>query len=1154
MKIHEVMSRDPRVGRLPNDGQAQISQLQDARAEKQLRDELASFVCEGQYARTLQRIISQFLTDLESPRQKSAWVSGFFGSGKSHLLKMLGHLWVNTRFADGAEARALVPKLPDDVKAALKELDTRARRMKKEPVAATGTMLGGNEHVRETVLSVVLRARGWPASYPKASFCFWLRDQGILEDVKQRVASGNRNWETELGNLYVSPHIARALIEVFPDFASSPQEALKALRAQFPQQATDITTEQFVDAARKALSDDDELPPTIIILDEVQQYINESLDRAKFFTELAEAIQTRLDGRVMLVAAGQSALSAGTAGLVWLKDRFSITVELTDADVENVIRQVLLKKQPQAIPALERMFEGSVGEVDRHLRGTRIGPRTEDRRDRIFDYPLLPVRRRFWEACFRAVDAHGTYSQLRSQLRMIHDSLHKMANDNVGRVIPVGDLFQSLAPSLVNTGFLLNEIHTRIQKQDDGTPDGALRRDLCGLVFMIGKLPRQEGVDLGIRADAATLADLTLPDLTQDSGPFRQKVADHLAALAEDGTLMKVGDEYRLQTTEGAEWNSDFVNRVTALKQNEVEISAKRDGLIAQAVHDVVAGIKLIHGESKVKRALALHHGAEAPTGTSDHVTIWLMDGWNSSKKNADTEARRLGQDSPVLVVFVPKKDADALREAIVASEAARLVISRRGQPSTPEGREAFEAMDSRRKNAEATRDELVREIVQAAVVIQGGGTEVFGDSIGHKLDTGARASLDRLFPRFGEADHRAWETVIKRVRDGSEDALKVVGWDRPLPEHPVAKEVLALVRPGARGGDILAKLKGSPYGWPDDAIGAIIMALHRAGHVKATRNGAPIAVGSLDLTLVKSADFKTETVVVTAAEKIALRGLFHKANVKCKPGEEEVRAPEFLATVLQMATDAGGEAPLPAVPDTEWIQDIKRLNGATQMDAILRSKQKFEEAITNWNELGARRPTRESTWTLAKALLDQARDLPVATQAQSQLQGIEEGRMLLDEEDHVTPVVTSLASSLRTELQATRRHLESTLKAAKGTLEGDASWIALQAEDRDRILRQVGLGDAPPLHIGTDAQLLQALQDRPLRGWRELADAVPHRVTLALTAAANAAGRGDDAPAATPVSIRRGTLPDEAAVRKWLKEHEEKLEEAIKKGPVIID
>jgi hypothetical protein len=98
------------------------------KALEELRGELSTFVCEGQYADGVQRIIRSYLDSLGKTNQKAAWVSGFFGSGKSHLLKMLCHLWQDTAFPDGATARAIVPAMPDELRELLRELDTAGRR------------------------------------------------------------------------------------------------------------------------------------------------------------------------------------------------------------------------------------------------------------------------------------------------------------------------------------------------------------------------------------------------------------------------------------------------------------------------------------------------------------------------------------------------------------------------------------------------------------------------------------------------------------------------------------------------------------------------------------------------------------------------------------------------------------------------------------------------------------------------------------------------------------------------------------------------------------------------------------------------------------------------------------------------------------------
>ncbi|NOZ78338.1 MAG: BREX system P-loop protein BrxC, partial [Acidobacteria bacterium] len=675
MKIHETLIRDPHTTALANNGQARITDHADAKARAELRAELETFVCDGQFGQALEKIFDRYLSHLDSSRQEAAWVSGFFGSGKSHLLKMLTHLWADTRFEDGATARNLVLELPDEVRAHLRELDAQATRLGTIKVAAAGTLLGGNEHVRQTVLSVIFRAAGWPTAYPQAGFCFWLREQGILENVRHHVEAEGRSWFHELNNLYVSPYIASAVLEAAPGLAEDAATLRKILTQQFPQLHSDITTEEFVEAARNALEIGGQLPLTLLVLDEVQQYINEASDRATTLTELAEAIKTQLDSRVMLVGAGQSALSVGTEVLMWLRDRFRIAIELTDADVEAVTRKVLLRKKPSAEAPIDEMLEANAGEIDRHLRDTRLGPRPEDQSTRVADYPLLPTRRRFWEACFQAVDAAGAQSQLRSQLRILYDSLVAIADRSLGAAIPASDLFTALAPSLVNTGVLLNEINTRIQKLDDETEEGRLRKDLCGLVFLIGKLPRSEPVDQGLRATPTILADLLIDDIARDSGPFRKRVEDVLAGLATEGVLMVVGDEYRLQTTEGAEWERELTERRTALRQQPAEIATRREQLFGESVQRVLGGITLTQGTPKIRRNLLLHLGAEPPPPGQEAIPVWVRDGWSASSGTVEAEARSAGADDSTIHVFLPRRQADALKKWIIEAEAARQVL-----------------------------------------------------------------------------------------------------------------------------------------------------------------------------------------------------------------------------------------------------------------------------------------------------------------------------------------------------------------------------------------------------------------------------------------------------------------------------------------------
>ena len=318
------------------------------------------------------------------------------------------------------------------------------------------------------------------------------------------------------------------------------------LRAQFPK-PKDITTDEFVTALQDTLAPEGAMPCTVIILDEVQQYIGDDMSRSYVVQEVVEACSKRFGDRLLFLGTGQTALS-GTPALQRLQGRFTVNAELSDTDVETVTRRVVLAKRPDRVNDIKTVLDSNAGELDRHLIGTKIGPRTEDKVVIVEDYPLLPVRRRFWEHALRAVDRAGTAGQLRTQLRIVYDAMRRTADDPLGTVVPADFLFEEISANLLQSGVLLREVNETIARQDDGSPDGRLKSRLCALVFLIRKFPRDAGVDIGVRATTEILADLMVADLEKHGASLRGQLPRLLDELVTNGTLMKLDDEYSLQT------------------------------------------------------------------------------------------------------------------------------------------------------------------------------------------------------------------------------------------------------------------------------------------------------------------------------------------------------------------------------------------------------------------------------------------------------------------------------------------------------------------------------------------------------------------------------------------------------------------------------
>jgi len=1149
MNIHEALMRDPADNALANQGQARIADIANEKTIGELHFELSTFVCEGQYADGLQRIIRSFLENQNRTSQKGSWVSGFYGSGKSHLLKMLCHLWQDTEFPDGSTARSLVPVIPDDLKALLRELDTAGKRGG-GLLAACGAMPSGTmDDVRVTILKFIFRAVGLPAEYAQAIFCLWLHAQGYYDAVKAHVEAAGKDMDKELRNLYVSGALAQAVLKCEPNFANSEAEAKQAFRSQFTKPVSDINTDEFMHACKDALKlagKEGRIPCTLLVLDEVQAYIGTSNERSVIVTEVAEAVSKQFDSQVIIVGAGQSALT-DVQLLHKLMDRFTIPVQLSDAEVETVTRKVLLQKKPTAVADVKSIIEANAGEVSRQLQGTKIGEGAEDRDIIVDDYPLLPVRRRFWEHCFRQIDAAGTHSQLRSQLRIIHDAVAKISRQPIGSVVPADELYDALAPEMLNTGVLLWEISERIIQV--GKKEGSLGQRICGLVFLIGKLKREAGVDIGVRANKDHIADLLVDSLTADNGKLRSDVEAMLIRLADQGILMPVGDEYRLQTREGVDWDREFRNRQTKLTNDDAAIQFRRDQLLYAEADKIVRGVKIVQGLAKETRQLAIHRDQTPPVPDGVSIPVWIRDGWSCSEKDVLEAARTAGADSPIVFVFFSRKDAEALRTSIVDVDAAQQTLDAKGNPTTDEGREARQSMESRRINAASSRDRLVRDIVANAKVFQGGGSELLNLILEERVKTAASDALVRMFPRFKDADSNAWETVIKRARDGADHPFQPTGHTDATEKHAVCQQVLSTIGAGKTGTEIRKLLSGTPYGWPRDAVDAALIALHRSQHVTAILNGAPIALGQIDQNKIPKAEFRVEKTNLSVQDRLVLRKLFTQLAIPFKAGEEAVKAPDFLKTLLALGQSVGGAAPLPAAPALTGIEDIQRLVGNEQLVAIKDKAADLEAKIKDWQTISELVAKRKPVWDVVESLSSHAQGIAGADHHLEQIAAIRDQRLLLEASDPVAPLRIAIAGLLREAVNSTTAQYTSELESGLKSLDANDLWQKLSSGDQANIKTAVGLTPLAKPDITSDESLLAHLNTKSLNSTRTEMDAIPGRVQQAIERAAKILE-----PKVQHVTLERMTLRNETDVSDWLERQRTRLTEAVKQGPVLIN
>lgn len=1153
MLNREIYVKPPEVTRLVNNGVAEVSEDRSDAALQVLRYEIESFVCDGQYAKGLDTIIEKFLLNLDSrAEQPGVWISGFYGSGKSHLAKMLRTLWTDFTFPDSATARSLA-HLPDSVIEKLKELSTQAKRHGGLHAAAGKLGAGAGDQVRLALLGIIFKSKGLPEQYNQAQFVMWLKSEGLLSGVEASLGASARTLAQELPHMYVSNHLANALLINRPNLANTEAELRQLLRAQFPQ-VNDVSSEQLVSAIDAALKVEDKFPLTLVVLDEVQQFIGSDAEKAFQVQEVTETLSKHFSGKLLFVGTGQSALS-GMPNLQRLMGRFPVQVMLGDWDVENVTRKIILAKKPTANPDVEKICRDNLGEISRHLRGTKLEHVTDDELIMSVDYPLLPVRRRFWERILRNIDTTGTVSQLRSQLRVVHEAVLATASLPLGHVVSGDFLYDQIAANLLSTAQLPKEVYDNVERFSVGNDDAKLKARLLKLIYLINKLPADTAHDIGLKATEDVLADLLVSDLSSGSSEIRKAIPSLLEELQnQDRLIMSLagggGTEYRLQTRESSAWYDEFRSQEAELKAAPQRIEQKRAELLKNRFAEISRKIRVAQGKENIERKLTTTYDEVLPKDNDKALYIWIQDGWQSEEKSVIAEAKSKSTDNPTLFAFIPAQHKTELANAIVSLEASRTTLMKRGSPSTEEGRDAQRSMESRQRNAEKELGDLLDKIFAGFRLFQAGGNEVTeGNDLADRINRAAKSSVIRLFNQFDIADHGQWSKVLDDARKGSLEALKAVGHSQEADKHPVSQKLLNFIGPGKKGAEIRDQFEEAPYGWSRDAVDGALYALLTAGHLKATdSNNKPVDSKGLDRAKLTQAHFQRESITITPPQLIKIRQLFNMVGVPCQPKEEMEKTPLLLSKLREQASKAGGLAPQPEVPKMNVIDSIEAQSGNSRLLELYNRHDELVGLSQLWVKTASSIDARMPFWHQLNDLLVHAKALGPYAELKAEADAIESQRGLLSDPDPIRPLLDKVASLLRQSLKNKIDTFNEVHEQLTNGLSSDADWQKLNATQRAELVEKHHLQPMPMIDLGTPEQLQDALDQCSFDHWVSRTQALQSRFDAARHAAVLLLK-----PNVVQVIIPRRTLNDESELQAWLKEVEKLVSDKLKNGPVAL-
>lgn len=536
-----------------------------------LLTEVDEFVITTEAGEQLERL----LTNYTSLRPASGvWISGFFGSGKSHLLKMLALLLEN-RQVDGLSVVESFQRKCGQSRPMLKGLIAKTTDIPSQSILfnidqeASIVTKQDDDAVLGVFLRVFNEACGYYGKRPHvAQFERDLDKRGLLAAFKgeyQRLKG--QAWE--LGRetaLLDGPVIDRAYAAVAGHEGAAPSGILEGYSREVQLSIADFAdmVHDYVQARGKSFR-------LNFFVDELGQFVAGSVKLMTNVQTIAESLATRCRGQATLIVTAQEAIEEviGDLGQESLQDfskiqdRFDVRLQLTSANVDEVVKRRLLEKTPTAEACLKRLYERDAGNLDTLFSfqdGSRDYRRPRDAAEFTASYPFMPYQYELFKQTMLQLSTHNAFSGRhtaigeRSMLGVFQQVAVSMAEDDLGPLATFDQMYAGIQGTL--RGLMVDAILAAERVLHDPFAVRVLKA-----LFLV-KYVRE------FRATPRNIRILLQPSLDADVTALDARIAAALDLLERQTFIERNGDVYAFLTNEEKDVEVEIKN--TPVEQQEM--------------------------------------------------------------------------------------------------------------------------------------------------------------------------------------------------------------------------------------------------------------------------------------------------------------------------------------------------------------------------------------------------------------------------------------------------------------------------------------------------------------------------------------------------------------------------------------------------------
>ncbi len=563
MRIQNLFERD--IFR-PINGVVKADQLDDS----SVWQELDEFVVTKELDQHFRKFFSNYCdaiklkNDPDVSGKIGVWISGFFGSGKSHFIKVLSYLLRNRTHTHNGQSKKAVeffeskikdPMLFGDIKRAVAS-DTDVILFNIDSKA--GPMAG-----RDAILAVFLRVlnemQGYSGDYPHiAHLERYLESKGKLEKFKAafREVTGT-DWTKERDAYHFHrDDVVKALTATLNLSADSAEKWIDGAEGSFA-----LTIENFCKWVKEYLDSKGPDHRLIFLVDEVGQFIGGDSHLMLNLQTITEELGIICGGRAWIVVTSQEDIDSVLGEMKQSKandfskiqGRFRTRLSLSSANVDEVIQERLLAKRSEVVGELQTLFKEKGDILKNQLTFTNCGMTLKsykDAEDFSKAYPFAPYQFQLVQKIFEAirrVGATGLHLSRgeRSTLDAFQSAAKEVALQEVGVLVPLYRFYRSIE------SFLDTAIKKTIDQAQENTSLEPFDTELLRVLFLIRYVEE-------VKSNVDNLVTLCMDEIDADRLALRVKIEASLARLEKETLIKRSGDVFFFLTNEERDINKEI--------------------------------------------------------------------------------------------------------------------------------------------------------------------------------------------------------------------------------------------------------------------------------------------------------------------------------------------------------------------------------------------------------------------------------------------------------------------------------------------------------------------------------------------------------------------------------------------------------------------